>query len=164
MTIGKKRNTGTTLIEVMMVVLIVMIAVLGAMGIRYYCVTDAKKADVRINATRIGSMLLENWKGTGGASNYDPTSQFSTSGFGSKFTINASATGLAAPSGFTSLINKYLIQDQANKAYYYATLSYKPATVTEPVTLNATMVWRQKYDTGSITTNDRVISLTTYQD
>ena len=154
-----KHTRGLTLIEVMMVVLIVVIAITGAMGFRFHCVSDAKRADVHINATRIASMLLENWKGMGGITTYDPTTQFGTL-FNSQYTINSNSSASVPLQSLPSKLMSCQIQDLKNKVYYYVTLSY--TTATSPWTLNATISWNKKYDT----TNDKAdkISITTYAD
>ncbi len=74
----KKRGTspvlaslaGLTLVEVMVAIVIVVIAVIGATGYQYHSVLDARKADVQITAARLSSMLLYDWKGSGGGSGY----------------------------------------------------------------------------------------------
>jgi hypothetical protein len=168
---SKRTNTvGLTLIEIMVVIFIISIAVIGATSFRTFCVVDAKKADMQVNAARIGSMLLETWKGMGGLSNYDPSVEFPLSTYGSQFAITRTATGLAEPTGFTPLSGKYRVLDKANNVYYYVTLSYKPAVASppEPLALNATIV-RPTYTAGDIATtvNDTAIDnhtlkMTTY--
>jgi type II secretory pathway pseudopilin PulG len=74
----KKRGTspvlaslaGLTLVEVMVAIVVVVIAVIGATGYQYHSVLDARKADVQITAARLSSMLLYDWKGSGGGSGY----------------------------------------------------------------------------------------------
>jgi len=163
-TLKAKNIAGLTLIEIMVVVLLISVAVLGATSFRMFCVMDAKKADVQINAARVGSMLLETWKGTGGFSSYDPSLEFPISSYGSQFGITKTATGLAEPTGFTSLASKYQILDKSNNVYYFVTLSYKPAVVSpsEPTALNVTIVRRSNYTTGSVTTDDKTLKMTTY--
>ena len=63
-----KRNTrvkGLTLIEIMVAVLIIAVAVISAASFRYYCVLDAKKADVQVTAGRLAWALLESWRSRG---------------------------------------------------------------------------------------------------
>jgi Tfp pilus assembly protein PilV len=154
-----KHNTALTLIEVMVVVLIIAVAVIGAMGFRFYCVADAKKADVQAGAARIGSMLLESWKGTGGLSNYNPTTQFSA--FTSRFEIKQEGTS-----------NNYWVHDKANSVtssdgiHYYVTLSRTAPTSTSLAVLNVTVAWRKTYSDNTSAGNPIVhtISLATYAD
>lgn len=63
---------GMTLIEVMLAVAIVIIAALGTLCYEYFCVHHIQFARSQIAATRIGQLLLEDWKSTGGSADYDP--------------------------------------------------------------------------------------------
>ncbi len=65
-----KFPTAVTLIEVMVAILIMSVAVLGASGFRYYAAMDARKADVQVTAARLASLILSGWKGGGGYSGY----------------------------------------------------------------------------------------------
>jgi prepilin-type N-terminal cleavage/methylation domain-containing protein len=133
-----KTKNGLTLIEIMIVVLLMAIAVIGAMGFRLYCVTDAKKADVQAGAARIGSMILENWKGNGGPLNYDPASSLNI--FTSQFVITRVGTS-----------DNYWVQDKANSVnasdgiHYYIMLSFSAETATLPKELNVAVSWLKNY-------------------
>jgi type II secretory pathway pseudopilin PulG len=63
--VHKNRNTGLTLIEVMVSMLVILIIVIGAVSYMYASMWNARRAEVRITATRIGQLLLETWKITG---------------------------------------------------------------------------------------------------
>jgi prepilin-type N-terminal cleavage/methylation domain-containing protein len=156
-----KSNAGLTLIEVMVVIIIISVAVIGAMSFRYHSVEDAKKADVHIGAARVGSMLLENWKGMGGLSGYNPTSQFGTL-FSSQYAITPTTAASAPSPCLATKLTSCQIKDLKNNVYYYVTLSYAAPTVTTPEALNAAVSWNQKYDTGSTVAHK--ISMTTYAD
>ena len=65
-----KFATAVTLIEIMVAILILSVAVLGASGFRYYAAMDARKADVQMTAARLASLILSGWKGGGGYSGY----------------------------------------------------------------------------------------------
>jgi hypothetical protein len=54
--------------------LAVFVVVVGAMNFQYYCAMDARKADVRATAGRLGLLLLEAWKTVEGDADYDPVS------------------------------------------------------------------------------------------
>ena len=153
-----KQAAGLTLIEIMVVVLLIAVAVLGAMGFRLYCVVDAKKADVQAGAARLGSMLLENWKGVGGLATYNPYTQFSA--FNSQFTINPTNLQVGASSN-------YFIQDNsASGIFYFVTLSRTAETSTSPAVLNAAISWRKNYrnDTSAGNPIAHTILITTYAD
>ena len=63
--VPKNRNSGLTLIEVMIAMVIIMIIGIGVASYMYACAWNAKRADVRITAKRVGQLLLETWKITG---------------------------------------------------------------------------------------------------
>jgi prepilin-type N-terminal cleavage/methylation domain-containing protein len=166
----RQHNKALTLIEVMMVILIIAVGVIGAMGFRFYCVKDAKLADVQVNAARIGSMLLENWKGLGGHIDVAHITVFEDAVINScpEYSVSKGSTGPAAPKDFTALATKYRIQDNANhdptanNVYYYITLSYKMATSTIPMALNAVISWNEEYAISGATAHS--LSITTYVD
>lgn len=157
----KKASYGMTLIEVMVTMIVIIIGVMGAMGFRYYCVLDAKKADVLITAARIATLLLDDWKGTGGSAYVPNTSLPLTSGL----TVTASATGPAAAFPSSILNNtSYHVVCNVNAGSiidYYVTLS---SAATLPRTLNVSIGWRHDYKTGTLSGADKVISFTTYCD
>jgi prepilin-type N-terminal cleavage/methylation domain-containing protein len=130
---NNQRKQGITLVEVMIAMVLLAVAVLGAMGFRYYSATDARKADMYNNAARFSSLLLESWKGIGGLDRFNPIETF-----GNEFEITESEIGPPVPSGFTGLARYRIDFDRRN---YYVTLSYKAATATEPRTLNVDTSW-----------------------
>ncbi len=166
---------GLTLVEIMIVVLIIAVAVIGAINFRFFGVTNAKKADVQANATRIGSMMLETWKGLGDVPT-DPLmlppylAVFETAinnlNTNPHFTLSSAAIGSAAPS-FTAM-KSYQIRDLANGVYYFATLSYKPAvtgSTPEPQAFNVSISWFWDYGTSDPQNHGKnIISLSTYLD
>jgi prepilin-type N-terminal cleavage/methylation domain-containing protein len=147
-----KRRRGVTLIEIIVAMVVIVIAVMGAMGYRYYSILDARKAKVKMTAARVGSMLLENWKGTGGHSEagdeYDPE----LLGYGSRLILEHTSTSTAgAPSGFSSFGTYRIAADGSN---YLAILSYSDDTATNLRTLNIALAWPQKYPSGTFTSED----------
>jgi prepilin-type N-terminal cleavage/methylation domain-containing protein len=158
-----RKKSGLTLVEVMVVVLIIAVAVIGAMGFRFYCVRDAKLSDVQANAARIGSMILDNWKARGGDASYNPYTHFAT--FSSQLNIpkaNDKAVGNAG--------NTYQIQDVANSVWYDVALSTAPVTYTSTTggititltALKASISWRQGYLNSGTTMH--TINMATYAD
>jgi Tfp pilus assembly protein PilV len=157
-------KTGFTLVEVMVAMVIIIIGIVGAMGFRYFCVLDAKKADAQITAARIATLLLEDWKGAGGLA-YVPNTNLSSS---SGLTVAASSTGPAAAFPNSILNNtSYHVVCNVNASsiiHYYVTLS---SAATLPRTLNVSVGWRNDYKADTLSTTDktnRVISITTYCD
>lgn len=62
-----------TLVEVMVAMVVLAIAALGALNYQYYAATQARIAHSETIAARTAQLLLEDWKSTGGSEDYDPT-------------------------------------------------------------------------------------------
>ena len=58
--------------EVMVSVVVVTIVALGGLSYQYHAARHARIARAQITATRTAQLLLEDWKSTGGSSQYDP--------------------------------------------------------------------------------------------
>lgn len=69
----KRSGSGMTLIEVMVAMVILAIAAIGALGYQYHAARHGNTANMEMTATRTAQLLLEDWKSSGGDSNYDPT-------------------------------------------------------------------------------------------
>lgn len=155
--IRKKRTAGLTLIEIMVSVVIIVVGVLGAAGYRYYCALDARKADIQITTARVGSMLLETWKATGGSSDFDPLTEFA-----SELAITTNNVSLNELSGYNSL-PCYSIN--IDGSMYIAMLSYQDDATSGLRLLNVRVAQilqsdEQQYET--VIVPKQVISLTTY--
>ena len=100
MTVKRSKCTGAfTLTEVMVAMVVLAIASLGALGYQYYAARHSRIADAQITATRTAQLLLEDWKSTGGASDYNPTALglgFSSGGVPTGYTYGQ---GMGAPLG-----------------------------------------------------------------
>ena len=70
----RKFAAAVTLVEVMVAMAVLAIAAIGALGYQYYAAGQARIAQAQTTATRAAQLLLEDWKSTGGSSDYDPTS------------------------------------------------------------------------------------------
>lgn len=71
----KKLNKGVTLVEVMAALVIALVIAIGVMSYQYAGAYHARKTDVRVTASRIGLLFLENWVAAGGIDDvgiYDP--------------------------------------------------------------------------------------------
>ena len=157
------RNKGLTLIEVMVTVLILMIAIIGAMAYRYYSSLDTRKADQQITAGRIGLLLLEGWRGAGGRAATDPDNNYNPANLsdaGAQLQISAGSAGPIKPTGFTQF-GAYLAVCEGAK--YYATMSWEddPANPTVLRILNVEVAWIRDYPSGSYSSTDRTVKLTT---
>ena len=58
--------------EVMVSVVVVTIVALGGLSYQYHAARHARIARAQITATRTAQLLLEDWKSTGGSSDYNP--------------------------------------------------------------------------------------------
>jgi prepilin-type N-terminal cleavage/methylation domain-containing protein len=63
---------GMTLLEVMVAVAFIAVAALGTLCYEYLCVDHVRIARAELIATRIGQLLIEDWKSTGGSLDYNP--------------------------------------------------------------------------------------------
>jgi prepilin-type N-terminal cleavage/methylation domain-containing protein len=149
------RRKGLTIVEVMVAITVLAVAALGASAYRYYSTLDVRRADMRTTAARIGLLLCESWRGTGGDTSYDPTAHLGT---------DLTITPISLPSefqytGFTSL-GAY--QFDTDNISYYAFLSWKDVSAGLRA-LNVVVAWAQR-DTGPATLGgaDKTYALTTY--
>jgi len=155
--IRKKRTAGLTLIEVMVGMVIIIVGVLGAAGHRYYCALDARKADIQITTARVGSMLLETWKATGGSSDFDPLTEFA-----SELAITTNSVSLNELSGYNTL-PCYSINIDGSR--YIAMLSYQDDATSGLRLLNvrvARILQSDEQQSETVIAPKQVISLTTY--
>lgn len=132
----QKRNSGLTLIEVMIAMIVIVIVVIGSIGYRYHGALDARRSDVQMTAARLGLMLLEDWKGAGATLTYDPVAQFS-----GPLDISAkgvTSEGLGTPSGY-NVLGIYAVV--AGNTDYRVILSQRNETPTRPKILNARIAW-----------------------
>lgn len=143
------KKPGLSLVEVLITIVIISVAVIGAAGYRYYCVLDARKADMQITGAKFASLLLEGWKGTGARADYDPTACY----FGPELTITKSGIFEFGPDNTIIYLSPAVAEGfwpvgiytaALNDVGYYAMLSYKDETADRPRVLNVCVVWLQK--------------------
>jgi len=67
-----RNKRGMTLVEVMIAVAIVIVAALGTLCYEYLCIDHVRIARAELIATRIGQLLIEDGKSTGGSLDYNP--------------------------------------------------------------------------------------------
>jgi len=132
----------------MISVAITAVMALGTMSYQYYSAKDSGVAKAQIMATRVGQLLLEDWKSVSGDPDYDPESL--QLGF---------TTTLAGEFGDY----KITLGNQT----FYMRLQFNDVDRDDlaDVTLreiNVTVRWRIDYGQGPISTTDPAISLTTY--
>ncbi len=141
---------GFSLVDVMTSITILLVAVIGTSHFRYYAALDARRADMRIAAARIGLLLCESWRGVNGAETYDPIAHL-----GSDLTIESVEEGPVVPADFT-LLGKYRIT--AEGIEYQAVLSWKDVSTG----LRAQNVIVRWYPHGSGSSHAKLFKLTTY--
>lgn len=156
---GYRKQSGFTLTEVVISILIVMILATGALGYQYASTRDVKISEVQTAAGRIGMLLLEAWKGRQGDTVFDPVEVF-----GGELTIQTTTAGPPVPDNAggmpLTLLGTYEIV--MGRVYYYVTLSYEEQTASEPVLLNATIAWKGDYSQGELEGDERFIRYSTY--
>jgi len=91
----RKFATAVTLVEVMVAMVVLAIASLGALGYQYHAALQARIAHAQTTCTRTAQLLLEDWKSTGGSEDYDPT----TLGLGFSSNMVHLGQGIALPDG-----------------------------------------------------------------
>jgi hypothetical protein len=96
-----RRASGTTLVEVIYAAVVISISVLGASGYRYHSALNARWANQRITASRVGQLFCGSWAGAGGDEAFDPMAQM-----GSELTMEALGPPKSLPPGFT-LLGRY---------------------------------------------------------
>ena len=106
---------GFTLVEQMVAGAILAIAALGALQYEYFAAGHARIAQVQTAAARVAQLLMEDWKSTGGSTEYDPSS----------LGLGFSSAG-AAPAGFTSAGG---LGGTLNNSVYSITLCNMPLLV-----------------------------------
>ena len=154
-----KQYSGLTLVEIIITILVVVIAFIGAMGYRYCCALNARKADVQVSAARLGAMLLETWKAAGGYSRSDPLNDYNPEelAFGPEVLITDS--GSTGPGGLENEFGNYLIV--ANRVNYYATLSYQDVAG-QSRTLSVNVAWMPRFQQWDPSEPYQSVNLTTY--
>ncbi len=155
MSVSKKRwcDLGVSIIEATIALVILAIAILGAINFRYYSSLDVRRSNLHDSAARVALMLCESWRGLDGTVSFDPVKEFEPG-------IVISATGgPTEPNDFT-LLGKYTVLLEGRD--YYAALSYQDMDA-DLRALNVTVVWEQRgQDKTELNEADKIYQLTTY--
>jgi hypothetical protein len=146
-------RTGLTLVEVMISLLAILVIVIGVMGYMYASARNAREADVRATAGRLGLLLMEGWKDYGvDITGFNPATQ----GFNklplSDFT---NSINLSALPGLANLLQTYRIE--ADKVKYFVKLTYSNDI---PKKLSIVVAWNMNYSSTTLGTNPRIVTLT----
>jgi type II secretory pathway pseudopilin PulG len=142
------KREGFTLVEAMVATSVIVIAAIGSLAYQYFGVKHIRIANAELAATRIGQLLIEDWKSTGGSTEYDPMT------LGMDF---------AAPEA--GELGAYTITVDGLKMYVF--LEYENVAVDDfaGVTLReitVTIRWRSDFAPGGIEDDGPGVVLTSY--
>jgi prepilin-type N-terminal cleavage/methylation domain-containing protein len=141
-----KRN-GLTLVETAIAIAVLSVSALGTLSYQYYAARQSHNATAQLAATRIGQLLLEDWKSVGGKDDYNPT------GLNLGFSRDTVGTG-------------YIITVDGLR--YYVSLDTPTDVDTDTMTdttlrqIQCTVRWRVDLTSGSIRSTDPSLIFTTY--
>ena len=160
--IKKRRKIAAafTLIEAVVASVVLVVAVIGASGYRYYAAVDVRKAGLQRTAAAIALTLCENWRGRGydHIADFDPVVHLSP-----EMDITASDVGPGVATGWTKLGSYRIIVDNA---YYWVTLAWKEISTPAGLrALNVVVGWKPAGSKAEITTYNadaKLFKLTTY--
>ena len=159
-------NKGLTLIEVMAALLIAMIIIIGVLSYMYACALNARAADTRITATRIGQLMLDTWKVTGPVDKvtriWDVTAFNPTVDFGPSFPENIGTTGDGIL-GIGPELGRY--ETTIDGVNYYITLSYRNDFSSNSIPLymlNASVAWSRDASSSGLGDDPYWIDLSSY--
>lgn len=114
-----KFTAAVTLVEVMVAMVILTIAALGALSYQYHAAGHARIARAQSAATHVAQLLLEDWKSTGGSKEYDPS--ILALGFSSPLPIPAQWTNVN--------VKAMVLAEPLNSAVYAVTIDDLPMLV-----------------------------------
>ena len=162
---------GLTLVEVMVTLVIALIIVIGVIMYMYSSALNARTADVRITATRIGQLLLDGWKITGTVNTETgvwDVEAFNPTDYDFDFSLPVEFVGDLAfdLGGVGNELGDYSIK--IDGAYYFITLSYEndntDASYPIPLyRLNACVAWNRDLISSNLNTDAyNYINITSY--
>ena len=145
---GSQRG-GFSLVEVMVSVLIIIIVALGTLSFQYHGIKHSRSSEAQIAATRLGQLLLEDWKSAGGDTAYDPNA------LGLGFT-------LVSPLNYKITLDYQTFYIQL--AQQLAPVGSNPDNVAGVTLqqLGVTVSWRKDFGTGPVTSSDYTLTFTTF--
>jgi prepilin-type N-terminal cleavage/methylation domain-containing protein len=145
---------GFTLVEIMIAILLASVVILSATAFRYASALDVRKSDIQSTGARIALALLEGWRTSSSPVAYDPVAFH-----GATMAISTGASGPPTPSGFTALGIYDIV---SNRVHYYARLSYRARTGTDPLMLNVSVGWKPQGAAGDVSTQGHYFRTTSY--
>jgi hypothetical protein len=149
----RRFRRGFSITDAIVAMLVVAIAVIGTITLRYQSSMDARRAEVGMIGSRLALMMVETWRGVAGSGTFDPVTSLS-----SDITIENSE-GPTEPNGFTPQ-GTYKVQ--LNNVDYYTGLSYKDINA-DLRALNVQIEWEQKgAEQATADESDKSFALTVY--
>jgi prepilin-type N-terminal cleavage/methylation domain-containing protein len=145
------RLHGFTLVEVMLSMAIVIIVALGTLSFQYNGVKPSRASEAQIAATRLGQLILEDWKSTGGDSDYDPNA------LGLGFTLVTTANYR-----ITLDYQTFYLQFAQTLAPVTSGSNPDPVAGVTLQQLSVTVSWRKDYAAGTVSGSDPTLTFTTF--
>ena len=150
----KSQRDGFTLVEMMISAAIIIIVALGTLSFQYQNVKNSRISEAQVTATRLGQMLLEDWKSTGGDPLYDATSL----GLG----FAASIPPVTGSYNITLDNQTFYIQMAQQLAPVSSGSNPDPVAGITLQELSVTVSWRKDFGNGTISNSDPTLNLTTF--
>ena len=144
----KSQRDGFTLVEMMISAAIIIIVALGTLSFQYQNVKNSRISEAQVTATRLGQMLLEDWKSTGGDPTYDATS-----------------LGLGFANTTPPIALNYIITLDNQTFNFQMTQQTISTDTVAGVTLQqliVTVSWRKDYGSGAVSGSDPTLTFTTF--
>ncbi|MBN2020488.1 MAG: hypothetical protein JW749_09710 [Sedimentisphaerales bacterium] len=139
---------GFTIVEAMVAASVTVVIAIGSLSYQYYSIKNSRISQAQITATRIGQLLIEDWKSSNADSAYDP-----------------STLGLGFYAITTGEYGQYYITLE-NQTFYAMLIGgdvqYDPVPNITLRQINVRIRWRKDYTRGPITADDPEVSLNTY--
>lgn len=139
---------GLTFIEVMVAVVVLMAAVIGAMFYQYYTAMDAKKAMLHIKAGRLAVTMLEGWKGAGSQTDFDPLNDLGNGHFAEYVDLLGITSGSpgSTPAGMNNPVTVGGYNVTSGTVQYAVTLFYDDQDPDDniPMALTALVEWPEQ--------------------
>lgn len=138
------KRRGYTLIELMLASSMLVVVVMGTLQYQYFAVRHAKKADAKQTALKTALLLIEDWKSTGGMTNYDP---------------------VQLQLDFQEINNEYsIIVDELPMQIAMTTQDQAVDAITQAILrrLDVEVKWNKDYSSGPLESDNESLRLTTY--
>jgi hypothetical protein len=132
----------------MVAVAITVVVALGTLCYQYQGVRQSRIAQAQVTATRVGQILLEDWKSTGGDADYDPESLL---------------LGFAKPPlGYYGACMITLDNQTFYMLLEHNDIDHDDVASVTLREISVTIKWRKDFTQGVVGSDDPSISLTTY--